>query len=89
MPSPGDLGIRVAKAEEPPVDWNLVDQRLHKLGALSIHRQRLTQGGYRFFFLVPTSQADRVQRVEAVAATEAEAVRLALEKADQLALAAR
>src|SRR5437868_654852 len=44
MPSPGDLGIGIAKAEEPPVDWNLVDQRLRKFGAVSIHRQRLTQG---------------------------------------------
>jgi hypothetical protein len=89
MPSPEELGVHMVKTEEPAVDWNQVDQRLRQFRAISIHRQRLTQGGYRFLFLLPTGQADRVQRVEAVAATEAEAVRMALEKADQLAGAAR
>lgn len=83
MPSPEQLGVAPARTDAV-FDWTTAHRRLDLLGASS-YRERLAQGGYRFTCLLPTTQADRVHRVEAVAATEEEAVRLALQKAEEWA----
>jgi hypothetical protein len=80
LPAPEQLGIGVEAVAED-VDWNTVHRRLRELGSLSSQLQR-TGDGYRFVCLLPTTQADRAQRIEAAATTEAEAVRLALARAE-------
>lgn len=80
LPAPEQLGIGVEPAAED-VDWNTVHRRLRELGSLSSQLQR-TGDGYRFVCLLPTTQSDRAQRIEAAATTEAEAVRLALARAE-------
>src|SRR5437763_3610054 len=89
MPSPEQLGIAAANAPTGALDWTAANRRLALLGAISSHRERLPQGGFRFVCLLPTTQADRTHRIEAVATTEAEAVRVALQKAEEWAAGER
>jgi hypothetical protein len=86
IPSPEELGVSAAKSAAASVelDWAAVHRRLQELGA-DFLRQRLPQGGYRFTCLMPTNQPNRLHRVEAEAATEAEAVQLALNQANKWA----
>ncbi|MCC6419981.1 MAG: hypothetical protein IT429_17230 [Gemmataceae bacterium] len=86
LPPPEQLGIAAAPpvaAGAPPasVDWNTTHAQLRTLGAVGIQLARLPAGEYRFGFLLPTDRADVTRHVEAVGATEAEAVRLALDRA--------
>jgi hypothetical protein len=67
------------------LDWDSARRRLTGVGASSFHLERLAPEGYRFTCLLPTANANRSHRVEAVAATEAEAVQLALNRAEQWA----
>jgi hypothetical protein len=85
LPSPGELGL-ASELETPhraSVDWADVHGRLDRLGALSFHQQKTTEGGYRVTFLLPTAQPDRTHEVDAHAETAAEAVRLALGHAEK------
>ena len=86
MPSPKQLGIAPASASPTDaVDWNVARRRLDRLGAVYFHVEKLDGGGYRFTCLLPTSQRGRTHRVETVAATEADAIHLALAKAEEWA----
>jgi hypothetical protein len=86
LPSPEQLGIaRSDKAAPAAVDWTAARRRLDQVGATCFHLEKLTTGGYRFTCLLPTAQAGRNHHVEAVAASEAEVVRLALEQSEQWA----
>ena len=93
LPSPEELGVGCGCSHcrcEPchcqaPVDWAEVHRRLDQLGALSFHQQKLLEGGYRVSFALPGSRSDRMHQVEATAPTEAQAVHLALQKAQELA----
>jgi hypothetical protein len=86
MPSPEQLGVVRAKpAAGDGVDWTAARRRLERLGATCFHLEKLAPNGYRFTCLLPTAQTGRAHHVEAVAATEAEAVRLALEKSEEWA----
>lgn len=88
MPSPDQLGITTATATPAPavdVDWTAARQRLTRLGAVSFNLDQLPQGACRFTCFLPTDQVGRTHRVEAAAASEAEAIRLALGKAEQWA----
>ena len=82
MPSPDQLGV--SRPNGADTDWTTVKQRLDRLSPSYVHMDRV-QGGYRFTCLLPTTKADRTHRVEALAATEAEAVRLALNKCEEWA----
>ena len=86
IPSPEELGVLAAKPVVAGVelDWAAVHRRLQELGA-DFLRQKLPEGGYRFTCLMPTNQPNRLHRVEAEAATEAEAVQLALNQANKWA----
>ena len=88
MPSPEELGVarRQESREERP-DWTALHRRLDDLGARSIQLEKLARGGYLVSCLLPTSQADRYHRIESEAATEATAVRLAIERVEQWAAA--
>jgi hypothetical protein len=86
MPTPDQLGISCAKvADADAADWTTARRRLDRLGAVCFHLEKLAQGGYRFTCLFPTTQPKRTHRVEAVAATEAEVVRLVLDKSEEWA----
>jgi hypothetical protein len=76
MPPPEALGVPVPATA---VDWTDVRVKLDRLGATGFALERLPEGGYRFACRVPS--ADGVRAVEGRAATEAEAVRRALEQA--------
>jgi len=93
LPSPEQLGVGCGcgKCEcspcncKAPVDWAELHHRLEKLGALSFHEQKLTEGGYRVSFLLPTDRENRSQHVEATAETAIQAAQLALDRAEKLA----
>jgi hypothetical protein len=86
MPSPEQLGvIRAKSAAGDGIDWTTARRRLDRLGATCFHLEKRSQGGYRFTCLLPTTRPGRTHHVEAVAATEAEAVRLTLEKSEEWA----
>jgi hypothetical protein len=80
LPPPEQLGIVAAKVADLSGDWTA---RLERLGASSFHFLNVATGRWRVICLVPTSQAGHHQRVEAEAATPAEAIRIVLDKAEQ------
>lgn len=84
MPSPEQLGVVQANPVAP--DWAEAHRRFDQLGATCFQVERLPQGGCRVVCLLSTGRPDRSHRIEAEALTEAEAVRLALEKAEQWTL---
>jgi len=86
MPSPQELGIADSKRpDHPSIDWTAVHNQLDHLGASCFHLERTHNGGYRITCLLPTNQRDRTHRIECDAATEGEAVRLILAKAQEWA----
>jgi hypothetical protein len=79
LPSPEALGIKInAPVSSAAVDWNHMHARLEKLGVVNFQRDRLSQGGFRVILMLPA------HRVEANGETEAAAVLLALERAENL-----
>jgi hypothetical protein len=85
LPSPEELGVGTGRAAEPGIDWAAVNRRIENLGAVCFQMNRLPEGRWRVTCLVPTAQPDRTQRIEAEANVRGEAVRLALEQAEQWA----
>jgi hypothetical protein len=84
MPSPQELGVADLKQPENPiVDWAAVHNRLDRLGATCFQLERTPQGSCRITCLLPTDQRGRTHRIEADASTEADAVRLALARAQE------
>jgi hypothetical protein len=82
MPSPQQLGVTIRPAESD-VNLTAIHTRIKELGIVSFHMETLTDGRCRFTCWLPREQPGRTQRIEAVAANEAEAVRLGLEQAGQ------
>jgi len=86
MPSPEELGVSGNnRSEIPAVDWMAVHNQLDRLGATCFHLERMSEGRCRVTCLLPTQQRDRSHRIEAEAATEADAVRLVLARAQEWA----
>ncbi len=81
MPSPEQLGVTVRPTPAPASDWPAIHARIKELGVVSFHVEALPNGQSRFTCWVPGGQPGLTRRIEAVAATEAEAARLALEQA--------
>jgi hypothetical protein len=84
LPSPEELGVGSAKADLG-IDWGTVNRRLEGLGATCFQMQRLAEGRWHVLCLLPTAQPNQTHRVEAEAGAKAEAIRLALEQAEQWA----
>jgi hypothetical protein len=82
MPSPEQLGVAVRPAANGP-DWSAIHTRMKELGVVSFHMDAMPDGRSRFTCWVPGGQPGLTQRIEAVAATETESVRLGLERAGQ------
>jgi hypothetical protein len=86
MPSPDQLGVALGKPSgSAGLDWAVVHHRLDQLGAVCFNLEKLPQGTYRFTCLLPTAQPGRTHRVEAVAASESEVVRLVLDRSEEWA----
>lgn len=86
IPSPEDLGVGDRRpAADRGDDWAALHGRLGRLGATCLHVEKLPDGGSRFVCLLPTDRPTRSHRVEVRAATEREAMRLAVEKAEEWA----
>jgi hypothetical protein len=84
MPSPQELGVAdLKRPENASVDWAAVHNRLDHLGATCFHLERTPEGSSRITCLLPTEQRGRSHRIEAQAATEADAIRLLLAKAQE------
>jgi hypothetical protein len=87
MPSPEQLGIVQGQTKPSDmVDWTRTRQCLDRLGATSFQMEKLDQGGFRFLCLLPTGKPGCNHRVEAVAASEADAIRLVLHKSEDWAM---
>jgi hypothetical protein len=85
LPAPEELGVSAAPPSAAGIDWSAVHCRLDRLGALSFHQEKRTDGSCRVTFLLPTERQDRAHHVEAVSDSMAEAATLALEQAEKWA----
>jgi hypothetical protein len=84
LSSPEALGLTGTKpVETANVDWTAVHHRLDQLGAACFQVERLPKGSCKIICLLPTSQPGARHRIEAQAASEAEAVRLTLAQAEE------
>jgi hypothetical protein len=84
IPSPAQLGVTAPQPRETEADWKATRRRLDELGAEGFHLERLSPGGFRFTCWVPGGAAGKPQRVEGQGATEAEAIRVTLDRAERL-----
>ena len=75
----------VRRPETASVDWTALHNRLDRLGATCFQLERTPEGSSRITCLLATEQRGRSHRIEAQAATEADAVRLLLAKAQERA----
>lgn len=85
LPSPQALGVTVSlhsPAVKAPIDWNLIQSRLERLGVLRYEKNILSADGVRVVLLLPTSDPAQGQPVTAHAATEAAAIVMALDAAE-------
>jgi hypothetical protein len=87
LPSPEELGVSARTTTANDADWTVVlHRRLKSLGATCFQIEQTQQGnGCRITCLLPTRELGRTHRIEASAASEAEAARLALAQAEQWA----
>jgi hypothetical protein len=86
LPPPEELGVTLArKKATSALDWSAIHRRLGQLGPNDFRLDRLPEGGYRATLLLPTGQENRKHHIEAPGQTEAEAVCLALDRAEEWA----
>jgi hypothetical protein len=89
LPTPEQLGLtQPASTTSTRLDWTAVHQRLDQLGATSFNVEKVA-GGCRVTCLLPAAQADRSHRIDSQAASEVEAVTLALSQAEAWARGGR
>ena len=81
MPSPEELGLGGRPDIVAQLDWSTARRQLENLGAVSFQLERLSQGGYRFGCRLVAS--GQTVPITANATTEAEAVQLVLQQAEQ------
>lgn len=90
LPSPAALGVAAALPAPvlggADIDWTATRRQLKDLGVVSFQVNEVAQGGWRFVCQLRTARAEVLHRIEAgPAATEAEAVTLALAEAKRWA----
>jgi hypothetical protein len=76
------LGLAAPRTAANNGDWLPGYRRLLDLGAYSFRIDRMPAGGFHITCLLP-APAQRIHRIETQAASEAEAVRLAVEDAER------
>src|SRR5262249_8473665 len=77
MPTPEELGIAVPKSAVGPIDWAAVRARLDRIGAPAFTLERAGTG-YHVSCRLPAGRS-----VEGRGATEADAIRQALDQAER------
>jgi len=82
MPSPDQLGVNIRPAAGA-CDWTAIHKRMQDLGVVSFQMDRLNADVFQITCLLPTAEAGRTHRIEAHGATEAEAMRCALDEAQR------
>ena len=80
MPSPQQLGV-AARSGDGGCDWTALHRQMQDLGVASFQMDRPNGDIYQFTCLLPTAEAGRTHRIEGHGATQAEAVRRALDEA--------
>src|SRR5262245_25281364 len=86
MPTPVQLGVRnSATSAKIDLDLTAAYRRLERLGAVCVRLDKLDSGDSRFTCFLPTGQTGINHRVEADAASPAEAVRMVLTQAEDWA----
>jgi hypothetical protein len=83
LPSPEQLGVAVRPVENAP-EWAGVHARIKELGVVSFHMDSLPDGRSRFTCWMPGDQPGLTRRIEAVAATEIEAMQGGLQQAARM-----
>ena len=84
LPSPDQLGIKPQAAPTNlGVDWNATHARMKTLGVLSYSMERTPEGGWRFDVMMATAEAGRTYRIDGFATTEADAMRVCLDKTER------
>jgi hypothetical protein len=85
IPTPEELGVSAWRKpqDDSAIDWAGVHTQLDRLGATCFHLEKLPQGGCRITCFLPTGQQGRNRRIEVEAASDAEAVRSTLAKAEE------
>jgi hypothetical protein len=84
LPSPEQLGVARARADQPPpIDWNDIQRRLDRLGVVSLQEQKLLDGSDRVTCLLPVRPGGASHRVEAEGDSLAQAVGLALGRVEK------
>jgi hypothetical protein len=83
LPSPEQLGVAVRPVANAP-DWAAIHTRIKDLGIVSFHMDSLPDGRSRFTCWMPGDRPGLTRRVEALAATEIEAVQGGLQQAAQM-----
>ncbi|MCS7046289.1 MAG: hypothetical protein NZO58_08025 [Gemmataceae bacterium] len=86
LPSPEQLGIVISAPMATPgaqtdLDWNVVQQRLRRLGAVEFHLVRIAPEQWRATFLLPIN-GGKVRLVESKGVSDAAAVAAALDQAE-------
>jgi hypothetical protein len=84
LPSPEQLGVAAPKPGEVGLDWGTVETRLQKLQPVCFQINQ-AQGGWKVICVLPTSLPEKTHRIETEAASRAEAVMAALQRAEQWA----
>lgn len=80
MPSPDQLGV-AGRTADGGCDWAAIHRQMQDLGVASFQMDRPDGDIYQFTCMMPTADAGRTHRIEARGATQAEAVRRALNEA--------
>jgi hypothetical protein len=88
IPLPEELGVVRPSAGLATVDWEAVAKQLKELGAQGL-QMGITPGSHRCTLLLTSDRPGVTWRVDATAATQDEAVRLALERGRQMRSATR
>ena len=85
MPSPEELGVTptAPAAALVKVDWNETRDRLQRMGCVGFQTAKIGDGRHRVVVTLRTNRVDQEQNIEAVAATEGEAVVAVLARAEQ------
>jgi hypothetical protein len=82
IPAPEQLGV-AAPGKREQLEFGAIPTRLRELGAVSCQVEQLPDGSWRFACQLATTEFGRTHGIEARAGTEAEAVRQAVQQAEE------
>jgi hypothetical protein len=83
LPAPDALGLAPQHAAK--VDWNMTMDRLRRIGTVGVQTGQMADGRYRVVLVLETGVANTTHHIDAMAATEAEAVAAGVASAERWA----